>query len=446
MSILSTYDIISKKRQGLVLAREEISFIVNGFLQKKVNDFQIGAFLMAVFIKGMNEDETYYLTESMAGSGEHLDLKSINAPKIDKHSTGGVGDGVTLCLVPIVSSLGLVVPTMAGRSLGYTGGTIDKLESIPGINTSLEPKSIVKQLQDIGCAIFSQTDHIAAADKYFYSIRDKIACVESPGLIISSILSKKMSESIDGLVLDIKVGSGAFLNSFGEAERFASNVKQVAKRLGIKITQFITDMDQPLGKYVGNSLEMFQAVEILSGKREENTDDIRQLIAEFAMEMLMMGDKFADKRQALEKVNEVISNGKAKEKLKELISYQNGDVSVIDNPSKLPQAQNKLEVLSDEEGFVEMINARGIAECLMLLGGGRTKADNPIDLSAGIILNKKHGQYARSGDILGTLVHNFSSDDQRVVQAAKSFIEAFSFSKGQVKGKNLVIEIVKNGI
>lgn len=441
---LNAYDIIDTKAKGGILSKQQLTFIIKGYLSGKISDAQLGAFLMAVRQQGLDPDEIFFLTDAMRQEGDRLDFGNIAAPKGDKHSTGGVGDGTTLCIVPIVSSLGLVVPTMAGRSLGHTGGTIDKLEAIPGLRTALSPKEILKQVSEIGCAIFAQTKKIAIADKKLYAIRDQIACVEPFGLIVSSILSKKLVEGIDSLVLDVKVGSGAFLQDFQQARDFSRVFKITAEKAGLKVTIFITDMDQPLGKNIGNALEVEQAIEILSGKTDELTEDIRELIFSIAEEMLMLGGVYNSAGAARKGIADSISGGRALSKFKDIIKAQGGDESVVDDPGKLPRAKNTIEVVTETDGYIHNIDAYKVARVFMLLAGGRTGTSEGADLSAGIVMNRKYGYFVKSGDLLGRLVHNMQPDDARLAQAKKEFQEAFSIGNSRTKEINLIKEIINN--
>ncbi|MFC1501558.1 thymidine phosphorylase, partial [Elusimicrobiota bacterium] len=346
-------DIIYKKRNSQKLSNEEIKFAVSSYTAGKIPDYQMSALLMAIFIKGMDDEEISSLTESMARSGEVFDLSTVRGIKIDKHSTGGVGDGTSLVIAPLVASVGIVVPMMSGRSLGHTGGTLDKLESIPGFNVNLSEKQYLNQLTKIGVAMIGQTDNIAPADRKIYSLRDSTSTVDSIPLISASIMSKKIAEGCDGLVLDVKLGSGAFMNKMKDAENLSKQMVRIGKSFNKKMLALITDMNQPLGSVVGNSLEIKQCIDVLNGGGPE---DFVELCIELAGRMVVMSGKEKKIGNAKKVLKANLQNGKALMKFKEIINAQNGDAGVAENPEKiLPKADEEIKVLSKVKGYVKSI-------------------------------------------------------------------------------------------
>lgn len=396
-------DIIKKKRDGGILTSEEIDFFIRGLTRSEIPDYQATALLMAIYFSGMTEDETYHLTYSMMNSGEVLDLSDIHGIKVDKHSTGGVGDKLSLTIAPLVASAGIPMPMIAGRGLGHTGGTVDKLESIPNFRTDLSLREFKETVKKINLSIIGQTSEIAPADKKLYALRDVTATVESIPLIVSSIMSKKLSEGIDGLVMDVKTGNGAFMKEFEDALELSEGIVQIGKKMGKNVVALITDMNQPLGYAVGNSLEVIEAIEFLKGK---GSDDIKNLTLKIGAWMLKIGGITEDIEDGIKILQEKLNSGEGLEKFRELIKCQNGNPEVIEDYNLFPKAKIIKDVMSRESGYVQKIETDKIGISACILGAGRLKADSPIDYSAGLILRKKVGDYVEKGESLVTIHTN----------------------------------------
>jgi pyrimidine-nucleoside phosphorylase len=418
---IRTVDVIRKKRDGVELSRAEIEHLVRGYTGSEIPDYQAAAWLMSAVIRGLTRAETAALTDAMLRSGEVLDLSEFSARKIDKHSTGGVGDKTSLVLAPLAAAAGLIVPMISGRGLGHTGGTLDKLESIPGFNVNLPIPEFRRVLRTCGCAMIGQTAEIAPADRKLYALRDVTGTVESPYLICASIMSKKLAEGIDGLVLDVKTGSGAFMKKEEDAAFLAELMVETGERMGKQVVALITDMDQPLGLLVGNSLEVAEVVEVLRGGGPE---DLRELCMELAGWMLQLGDTVADGRRTAE---QLLRSGKALEKFGQMVALQGGDSSVIDDPRRLPQAGQKLDVLGLRAGFVTKIDCESLGIACVILGGGREKKEDSVDSSVGLALHKKVGDSVTAGEPLCTIHYNSQARAAR----AKTLIEA-SYQIGDV--------------
>ena len=396
-------DLIKKKRDNRELEREEIEFLVNSYTRNEIPDYQIAAFLMAVVLRGMTKAELAALTETMLHSGDVLDFPELHAPKIDKHSTGGVGDKTSLVLAPVAAAGGLYVPMISGRGLGHTGGTLDKLESIPGFNVNLSVQDFRRVLKKCGCCMIGQTGEIAPADKKLYALRDVTGTVESPYLICASIMSKKLAEGVDGLVLDVKTGSGAFMKSEKDAVFLAELMVETGERLGKRMVALITDMNQPLGQAVGNSLEVAECVEIMHGKGPR---DLRELCLELAGWMFLLGQRVANMGEGKRLATEMISTGKALEKFKEMVKLQGGNLAAIDDPKKLAQAKNKIDVASPATGVVSSLNCEQMGTACVVLGGGRAKKEDSVDPAVGFIVHKKLGDKVAKGEALCTIHYN----------------------------------------
>jgi len=396
-------DIIRKKRDGGELQRAEIEFIVNGYTRDEIPDYQVSAWLMAVLLRGMSRAELAALTESMLNSGQVLDFSDLPAAKVDKHSTGGVGDKTSLILAPIVAAGGVFVPMISGRGLGHTGGTLDKLESIPGFNVNLSVSDFRRVLSQCGAGLIGQTKEIAPADKKLYALRDVTGTVASPYLICASIMSKKLAEGIDALVLDVKTGSGAFMKSEKDAVFLAELMVETGQRLGKRIIALITNMDQPLGRAVGNALEVAECIEILNGK---GSDDLRELSLILSAWTFLLGNRVRTVDEGRELAEQMISSGKALAKFREIIQLQGGNAAVLDNPSLLPQAQHKADIKSPSAGYVTAIMSEQIGTAGVLLGGGRAKKEDAVDPAVGIIVHKKIGDRVSVGDPLCTVHYN----------------------------------------
>ncbi len=390
-------EIIEHKRDKKILSREEIRFFIKGYVANEIKDYQASALLMAIYLNGMNKQEIADLTEEMRVSGDVWDLSDIPGLKVDKHSTGGVGDKVSLILGPMIASCGAKLAKMSGRGLGHTGGTLDKMESIPGMNIYETEQQFKKQIKDIGMAIIGQNEHLDPADKKIYALRDVTGTVGSIPLIASSIMSKKLASGADCILLDVKYGSGAFMKTVEDAKKLAQTMVDIGKSLKKDVRAEVTDMDQPLGCAVGNNLEIKEVIETLHGNGPKDLTEICLSSGVLLLQMAKIYNNSEDARKAL---LENIKNGKAFEKFKEFVKAQGGDVSYIENPSKFKMAKNIVEVISKKSGFVKRINALAIGIGSMHLGGGREKMDDVIDMSAGIVLNKKIGDFVEENEVL----------------------------------------------
>jgi pyrimidine-nucleoside phosphorylase len=410
-------DVIRKKRDGVELSSAEIEGLVNAYTAGDVPDYQVSAWLMAVVLRGMTRPETAALTDAMLHSGEVLDLSSLSAKKIDKHSTGGVGDKTSLVLAPLAAVAGVTVPMISGRGLGHTGGTLDKLEAIPGFNVNLSVTDFRRVLATCGCAMIGQTAEIAPADRKLYALRDVTGTVESPYLICASIMSKKLAEGIDALVLDVKTGSGAFMKSEKDASFLAELMVETGERMGKQVVALITDMDQPLGNMIGNALEVVEVVEILRGG---GPADLRELCLELAGWMLHLGGiskTVADGKQQSEKL---IASGQALERFRQMVELQGGDPRVIDDAKRLPQAQQTMQVASAKSGYLASMQCEHIGTACVILGGGRERKEDSVDPSVGIVLHKKVGDRVSSGEPLATIYYN----TEPLAMRARQLIEA----------------------
>ena len=396
---MRAYDIIFKKRNNKKLTQKEILFLINGYANNEIADYQMSAFLMAVYFSGLDDDELFYLTEAMAKSGKILNLNSLKTTA-DKHSTGGVGDGTSLVVAPITASCGIYVPMMSGRALGHTGGTLDKLESIPGFNVNLDINSFMDLLKKNKAVLIGQTKEIAPVDKKMYALRDVTATVESIPLICASIMSKKIAEGAKHIILDVKFGNGAFIENYDDAKKLAEKMVNIGKMFKRKMTAILSDMNTPLGNAIGNSLEVIQAVEVLKGNIK---NDFYQLCIELSSLMIYSSGAAKDKETAKKLAEKQIVSGKAIKKFRQIIESQNGNSKVIDDYSLFGQSKNILAVKSEKSGFVNSMNARnfGIASCM--LGAGRLKKEDAVDHAAGITLNKKTGDFVKSGETLAKI-------------------------------------------
>lgn len=399
-------DIISKKRDSKELTKEELDFFVGKVVQNEVPDYQISAFLMATYLNGMTADEASNLTNAMVETGDVLDIEGVSKFSFDKHSTGGVGDKITLILVPIIASLGIPVVKMSGRGLGITGGTLDKLESIPGFNIHLSNDEILKQAKSIGAVVCAQTSHLAPSDKIFYELRDVTATIDSIPLIASSIMSKKLAIKNKALIIDLKVGKGAFMKNIDEARKLANLMKDIAVRHGRMCKILLSDMDSPIGYTVGNSLEVIEAVEVLSGKRKSTAYEITKSIAVEVLTLLL--NKSND--DASKMVDDSISSGKAFEKFKDIVISQSGDVSYIEDVSKFKLSKIAAEIKAESSGFV-YYDALKFGKLSLISGAGRAKKEDSIDYGAGIYFNKTNGEKVQKGDVLFTVYSNNDIDE-----------------------------------
>lgn len=430
-------DVITKKKNGKKLTNEEIDFVVRGYVAGEIPDYQMSAFLMAVCFRGMTKAEVAHLTKAMAASGDQVDLRVIPGFKADKHSTGGVGDKTTLIVAPLVASLGVKVAKMSGRGLGHTGGTIDKLESIPGFSTALTTDRFMEQVRDIGIAIAGQTGNLVPADKKMYALRDVTSTVDSIPLIASSIMSKKLAAGSNGIVLDVKCGSGAFMKDLASAKELARVMVDIGKAAGRKVAALVTDMDVPLGYAVGNSLEVLEAIDTLSGRGPE---DLRTLCLELAAHMLSLaGQGSVDVCRI--RAKEALDSGAALRTLEKLITAQGGDASVIQDPKKLPTAQFSSELISDVSGYVSRMETEQVGIAASMLGAGRMTKDDVIDLGAGLILKKKTGDRVEKGETLAVLYT--SGSGERMEAALDCLRKAYHFSEKTPRKRKLIFDSVQ---
>lgn len=429
-------DLIIKKRDGKALTTDEINWVVEGTVRGTIPDYQLSALLMAIYFQGLDRDETYALTAAMRYSGDTVDLSSLRGIKVDKHSTGGVGDKTTLVVGPLASACGVPIAKMSGRGLGFTGGTVDKMESIPGFRVELEPEEFLAQVRDIGMAVIGQSGHIDPADKKIYALRDVTGTVDNFGLIASSIMSKKLAAGSDAIVLDVKCGEGAFMENLEDAITLADLMVDIGYDAGRRTVACITDMSQPLGKAVGNSLEVIEAIDTLYGRGPE---DITELSVKLAGIMIYLGGK-ADTPEAGQKLaEEALKSRTALTQMRMFIEAQGGDGDIIYDYSLFPQARYNLELKSECAGYVSKINARQIGIASQRLGAGRASKEDKIDLSAGIVLNKKVGDKVEEGEVLLTLIGNDMTKMQEGYRLAE---RAFQFSDEPVERPKLIKEII----
>ena len=410
-------NVIRKKRDGLELLKGEIEALVNAYTRGDVPDYQMSAWLMAAVLRGLTKPETAALTDAMLHSGEVLDLSSLPGKKVDKHSTGGVGDKTSLVLAPLVAAAGVTVPMISGRGLGHTGGTLDKLEAISGFNVNLPVAQFRRVLETCGCAMIGQTAEIAPADRKLYALRDVTATVESPYLICASIMSKKLAEGIDALVLDVKTGSGAFMKNEHDAVFLAELMVETGERMGKQVVALITDMDQPLGNMIGNALEVVEVLQVLRGGGPE---DLRELCLHLSGWMLQLGGASKTVAEGKQISADLIASGKALEKFRSMVELHGGDPSVVDSPEKLPQAANRFEVTSAKRGYVAAMQCEQIGAASVILGGGRERKEDSIDPAVGIVLHKKVGDRVEAGESLATVHYNV----QGKAEAARQLLEA----------------------
>lgn len=430
------YDIIKKKRDGGELSTEEINFFIKGFTKGEIFDYQASALCMAIFFNGMTERETADLTIAMAESGDTVDLSEFGSLTVDKHSTGGVGDKTTLIVAPIVASLGCIIAKMSGRGLGHTGGTVDKLESIEGFNTELSPEEFFNQVKKIGIAVIGQTGNLTPADKRLYALRDVTATVDSLPLIASSIMSKKLAAGSHTIVLDVKYGSGAFMKSPQDAKQLASEMVKIGKNCGRNIAAVITNMDIPLGKNIGNSLEVKEAIRVLTGKGPE---DLKEVCLSLATQIVALSKSITEK-DARKLSENALYSGKAFEKFKEWISCQGGNSAWLESPELFPKAKYSQDILSDYTGYIEKIDTEAVGIASVILGAGRETKEDSIDMSAGIILHKKTGEKINKGDVLATL---YTCKEDTLSNAEAKLLSSFTFSEKAPEAQPLIYEILK---
>jgi pyrimidine-nucleoside phosphorylase len=426
-------DLIRKKRDSGEHTREEIEFLISNYTRGAIPDYQMASWLMASWLRGLSHAETAALTEAMLHSGEVLDFSAIPGKKVDKHSTGGVGDNASLILAPIVAAGGLTVPMISGRGLGHTGGTLDKLESIPGFNVNLTLERFRSVLLECGMGLIGQTGEIAPADKKIYALRDATATVENVGLICASIMSKKLAEGIDVLVLDVKTGSGAFMKTERASTRLAELMVDTGERMGKKVIALVTDMDQPLGRFAGHSAEIIECTDVLKGK---GPADLRELSCELAAWMFYLGERTQSVDQGRDLANELIENGKAKDKFRQGIALQGGDSRVIDEPERLPSARSRVDVVAASDGFVESVECEQLGLALAILGGGRETKESTIDYGVALEFHRRIGDRVAKGATLVTIHYN---DDARLSQAKSMIAASYRIKPDEPQFKPMLI-------
>lgn len=431
---MNILEIIEKKREKKELTKDEIEYFINGYVDGKIADYQAAALVMAIFLNGMTKQETTDLTIAMANSGEILDLSKLNKIIVDKHSTGGVGDKVSICLLPLVASLGVPVAKMSGRGLGFTGGTVDKMESIPGYKTSIDIDKFIENVQNIGISMISQTLNLAPADKKLYALRDSISCVESIPLIASSIMSKKIASGAEKIVLDVTVGKGAFMKNIEDAEKLANEMIEIGKLANREVVCVLTSMDEPLGKAVGNNLEIKEAIHFLKGDMPQDLKEVVLELGAYMIKLAGLGENLEEnKKQMLEN----IQNGKAFNKLKQMVQNQGGDISYLENTDKFEKAQFTEEILASQNGYIQEINAEEIGKVACNLGAGRIKKEDNIDYAVGIELDKKVGTKVQKGEILGKIHAN---DTTKLELAKKQVNDIIKISPEYCKKIQTIIE------
>ena len=436
---MNALDIILKKRGGEELTREEIQFFVDGYTRGDIPDYQASALMMAIYFRGMTKRETFDLTDAMRLSGDVMDLSGIDGVKVDKHSTGGVGDKVSLCVGPIAAACGVKVAKMSGRGLGHTGGTIDKLESFPGFNVGISEEQFFSQVERHGIAIMAQTGDVAPADKKLYALRDVTGTVENMSLIASSIMSKKLAAGSDAIVLDVKCGSGAFMKAEEDARALAEEMIEIGKSAGRKMAAVISDMEQPLGRAVGNALEVREAIDVLNGK---GPSDITELSLTIAGIMIYLADIAGSPEEGRAIASDAVLSGAALDKLREFVEAQGGDPACVDDPDRLDNRglseEICVEVKAPCEGYVESLNALSIGTASQHIGAGRLRKDDVIDLSAGIVLEKKCGEHAEEGDVLARL---YGKDEESLEKAKDEVLGAYGFTEYRPEDRTLIKDV-----
>ncbi len=430
------YDIIYKKRNGQKLSDDEIQFMIDGYVKDEIKDYQMSALLMAIFIKGMTDRELYKMTLAMAYSGNIIDLSEIDGIKVDKHSTGGVGDKTTIIIAPIAAACGVKIAKMSGKGLGHTGGTIDKLESINGFKTTISQKQFFEIVKNVGASIVSQTENLAPADKKIYALRDVTATVDSIPLIAASVMSKKLAAGSDCILLDVKVGSGAFMKNIDDAIALSKNMVSIGESAGKKTIALITNMDMPLGNNIGNCLEIKEAIDILIGKGDKDLIDICVTLSAY---MIYMAKKAPSLEIAKEMAKDVIQNGKAFEKFIQIVEAHGGDTSLIKNTDKFQNAKFKKEIISNKEGYISKINTEQLGNIAVMLGAGRKTKDSKIDPTSGIIMCKKTTDFVKKGDVIAYL---FTSLEENFINTEKIFLDAISFDTQKPQKLPLILGIV----
>ena len=433
---MNILEIIEKKRENKELTKQEIEYFVKGYVEGDVADYQAAALVMAIFLNGMTKQEITDLTIAMANSGEILDLSKLNKIVVDKHSTGGVGDKITIVLMPIIASLGIPVAKMSGRGLGFTGGTVDKLESIPGYKTNVKIEEFIENVKKVGISVIGQTANLAPADKKLYALRDSIACVDNKPLIASSIMSKKIAAGAEKIVLDVTVGSGAFMKTKEDAVAISKMMKDIGELANRETICVLTNMDEPVGKAVGNTLEIIETIKCLHGDMPE---DIKEIILGIGAQIIKLAGEGENLEENKAKILENISNGKAYNKFLELVGNQGGDISYIENPSKFEKAKYTIPVYSNKTGYIEKLDAEKVGVTSVHLGAGRVKKEDGIDYAVGIWLEKKIGDQIKDGDILA-YVH--ANDEEKGKQAVEDLKQAYNIVQNPVQMEKYILDII----
>ena len=433
---MNILEIIEKKRDKKELTKEEIEFFINGYTNGELADYQAAALVMAIFLNGMTKQETTNMTLSMANSGEILDLSKLNKTIVDKHSTGGVGDKVSICLLPLVASLGVPVAKMSGRGLGFTGGTVDKMQSIPGYKTEIDMNNFVKNVENIGISMISQTMNLAPADKKLYALRDSISCVESIPLIASSIMSKKIASGAEKIVLDVTVGKGAFMKNIEDAEKLANEMIEIGKLANRETVCVLTNMDEPLGYAVGNNLEVIEAIEFLKGKMPEDLKEVVLELGAYMIKLAGLGDNLEENKL---KMLENTSNGKAFDKFVEMVKNQGGDISYIENTEKFSKAKFIEPIKAKKVGYIQEINAEEVGKIACSLGAGRIKKEDKIDYTVGVILNKKISEKVEKDEVIAYL---YANDEEKLKKAKKDIESVIKISEEKNNKKEIIYKIL----
>lgn len=434
---MNILEIIEKKREKQELTKEEIKYFVKGYVDGEIADYQAAALVMAIYLNGMTKQETTNLTIEMANSGEILDLSKLNKTIVDKHSTGGVGDKVSICLLPLVASLGVPVAKMSGRGLGFTGGTVDKMQSIPGYKTEIDIHKFIQNVENVGISMISQTMNLAPADKKLYALRDSISCVESIPLIASSIMSKKIASGAEKIVLDVTVGKGAFMKNMENAKELANEMIEIGKLANRETVCVLTNMNEPLGYAVGNNLEVIEAIDFLKGKMPK---DLKQVVLELGAYMINLAGLGEDLEENKNKMLENISNGKAYDKFVEMVKNQEGDISYLEDTSKFEKAKIIEPIMAKQDGYIQEINAEEIGKVTCGLGAGRVKKEDIIDYSVGVILNKKVSDKVSKGDILG-YIH--SNSKEKFEEAERKLEQIIKINENKIEKEPTIFGICK---
>ena len=434
---MNILEIIEKKRDNKELTKEEIEFFIKGYTEGTIADYQASALVMAIYLNGMTKQETTHLTLAMANSGEILDLSKLNKTIVDKHSTGGVGDKVSICLLPLVASLGVPVAKMSGRGLGFTGGTVDKMQSIPGYKTDIDMNSFIQNVENIGISMISQTMNLAPADKKLYALRDSISCVESIPLIASSIMSKKIASGAEKIVLDVTVGKGAFMKNMDDAKKLSNEMIEIGKLANRETVCILTNMDEPVGYAIGNNLEVIEAIEFLKGKMPE---DLKTVVFELGAYMIKLAGLGDDLEENKIKMLENINNGKAFDKFEEMVRNQGGDISYLENTEKFEKAKFIESVKADKNGYIKEINAEDVGKVACNLGAGRIKKEDQIDYTVGVKLCKKNSEEVIEGE---DIAYIYANDVEKLKIAKQKLMEIIKIDVEKVKQEPTIFGICK---